>query len=214
VITTVFSTRCWKSAHWADRAHCALALLLLALAFFVPAAGARAETAVDITELSVERTEEGVFVTAAVTFELPPIVEEALQKGIPMYFVAEAFMFRDRWYWYDQRVTGARRHMRLAYQPLTRRWRLNLSPAPITSVGLGVILNFDSLSEALAAVQRISRWKVAEAGDLDLDVRYNVDFRFRLDVSQMPRPFQIGAVGDADWRLAATRNMRLPGPAK
>ena len=46
----------------------------------------------------------------------------------------------------------------------------------------------------MAAVQRISHWKIAEAGDVDPDARYNVDFRFRLDVSQLPRPFQIGAV--------------------
>ena len=54
-----------------------------------------------------------------------------------------------------------------------------------------------------------SRWKIAELGDLDPEARYSIDFRFRLDVSQLPRPFQIGAVGQADWYIVAVRNQRL-----
>jgi hypothetical protein len=57
-------------------------------------------------------------------------------------------------------------------------------------------------------VQRISHWKIADAAT-STRARYNVDFRFRLDVSQLPRPFQIGAVGQADWNISASRNQRL-----
>lgn len=162
--------------------------------------------------MRLERSEEGVFLSASVRFELPAIVEDALLKGIPMFFVAEAELFRDRWYWYDKKLADTERHMRLAYQPLTRRWRLNVSPTPIGNAGLGVALtqNFDSLSDALAAVQRFSRWKIAPASAVDTDAKHNVDFRFRLDVSQLPRPFQIGAVGQADWNLSASKNQRLP----
>jgi len=68
---------------------------------------------------------------------------------------------------------------------------------------------FDTREEALAAVQHISHWKIAELSAIDPESRYNVDFRFRLDVSQLPRPFQIGAVGHADWNISALRNQRL-----
>jgi hypothetical protein len=207
VITTASITRCWKSARLelAGWLLAALAVLLLALP-------ARADVApAEITQLRVERTEEGVYLTAAVRFDLSPAVEDALLKGVPMYFVAEADLYRDRWYWYDRKVATSARHMRLAYQPLVRRWRLNVSPTPITNAGLGVTLNqtYDSLPDALAAVQRISRWKIAEAAEMDPDARHNLDFRFRLDVSQLPRPFQIGAVGQADWNISVGRNQRL-----
>jgi hypothetical protein len=99
--------------------------------------------------------------------------------------------------------------MRLSYQPLTRRWRLTISNGPIGNSGLALGQTFETRDEALAAIQRISHWKIAEATDIDPDARYNVDFRFRLDVSQLPRPFQIGAVGHSDWSIAASRNVRL-----
>ena len=185
-------------------------LACLALAALLPSP-VRADTnPPEVSELQLERTDEGVFLTAQVRFELPGIVEDALLKGIPMFFVAEAELYRDRWYWYDKKISAQQRHMRLAYQPLTRRWRLHVSPTPFGNAGLGVSLsqNFDSLSDALAAVQRVSRWKIADA--VEADTRYNIDFRFRLDVSQLPRPFQFGAVGQSDWSLSAARNMRLP----
>jgi hypothetical protein len=182
-----------------------LACCTLLLAFPATAQGPQAE----ITQLRLERTEDGVLLSANVEFEMPAIIDDALAKGIPMFFVAVAVLFRDRWYWYDKEVAAAARHMRLSYQPLTRRWRLVVSPTPIGNSGLALGQTFDTREEAMAAVQRISHWKIAEASAVDPDQRYNVDFRFRLDVSQLPRPFQIGAVGHADWNITALRNQRL-----
>ncbi|MBA2672310.1 DUF4390 domain-containing protein [Ramlibacter sp.] len=179
-----------------------------ALAWLSPAA---AQSAVhpEVAQLRLERGDDGVLLSASVQFELPQAVEDALAKGIPMFFVAEATLFRDRWYWYDKRQATAMRHMRLSFQPLTRRWRLQVSATQIGGAGLSLGQNFESRDEALAAVQRISRWKIAELSELEPDARYNVDFAFRLDVSQLPRPFQIGAVGQADWNISITRNQRL-----
>ena len=184
---------------------------MLALALVLAATGVRAQVPVtEISQFNVERTEEGVLLSASINVELPPIIDDALQKGIPMFFVAEAAIYRERWYWADKQVTGVARHMRLSYQPLTRRWRLMVSPTPIGSSGLALGQNFESHDDALAAVRRVSNWKIAEPTELEADGRYNVVFRFRLDVSQLPRPFQIGAVGQSDWNIAAGRTQRLP----
>ncbi len=168
-------------------------------------------TLVEIHQMQVEREEGGVFFSANLKFELPTLVEDALSKGIPMYFVAEVELLRDRWYWSDRNLATEERHMRLAYLPLTRRWRLNVSPTPIGNSGLGVTLNqnFDSLSDALSFMQRFSHWKIAEAGDLEFDGKTRIAFSFRLDVTQLPRPFQIGALGQGDWSLSGSRNLRL-----
>ena len=179
--------------------------MLLALAAPVLAQPAMPE----MTQFQLERSDEGILLSAAVRFDLPQVIEDALQKGIPMFFVSEAVLYRDRWYWYDREVAHARRYMRLSYQPLTRRWRLTISPTVIGNSGVALGQSFDSQEEAMAAVQRVSRWKIAEGGDVNPDERYNVDFRFRLDVSQLPRPFQIGAVGQADWNISVARNQRL-----
>jgi hypothetical protein len=185
-----------------------LAVALLLLMGCLAPAWTQVPTA-EVTQLQVERAEDGVQLSATVRFELPHAVEDALAKGIPMFFVAEAAILRERWYWYDKRVAYAARHMRLAYQPLTRRWRLQVSSSQIGNSGLVLGQIFETQEEALAAIQRVSRWRIADAGAVDPDTAHTVDFRFRLDVSQLPRPFQIGAVGEADWIISAARTQRL-----
>ncbi len=145
-----------------------------------------------------------MLLSAELQFELPTAVEEALLKGVAVVFVAETEVTRERWYWMNKKVVSTERHMRLAFQPLTRRWRLNVAPGPMSNTGLGVALNqtFDSLTDALAAVQRLSRWKIADFGTIDLERRHWVDFRFRLDASQLPRPLQIGTLGQSEWNIS------------
>jgi hypothetical protein len=138
-------------------------------------------------------------------------VEEALTKGVAIHFVAEADLMRDRWYWYDRKVSQVSRYYRLAFQPLTRQWRLQVSSEPISSGGTGSSLaqSFDSLQAALDVIRRQSGWKLAEATDLEPDARQHVLYRFRLDMSQLPRPFQIAAGNQADWNLSLNRQLRI-----
>ena len=187
-----------------------LTWLALAFAFTITAgwpAQARAEAQGAVAEMAVEPTAEGLFLSASTQFDMPALAEDALYKGISMYFVAEAEVLQERWYWSDKVVARAARHMRLSYQPLTRRWRLNLSAGPFAASGLGVSLgqNFDDLADALAAMERVSRWKIADASALERGTDYVVNFQFRLDMSQLPRPFQIGAMGRSGWTLLMSR---------
>lgn len=197
---TDFSTPCCKKSLLSFVAR------LLVISFMLATSMAHAQVATDITQLRLERADDEWQISAQLQFEMPPVVEEALLKGIPMVFVYSADVLRERWYWYDKKVLGAERQMRLAYQPLTRRWRLNVGAGPAFSSGVGLALNqsFDSLAQALSAIKRVAKWKIADSADLDSNTKYKLDFRFRLDLGQLPRPFQIGALGQSDWDISAT----------
>ena len=167
--------------------------------------------------MRIERNADGLFLYATMRIELPVVVEDALLRGVPMFFVAEADVLRYRWYWSDRKVASVQRHMRLAYQPLTRRWRLNVAPEAITANSLGMTLNqsFESLTDAMAAVQRLSGWRIADAGVVEPDAPARVEFRFALDVSQLPRPFQIGTLGQSDWKISVSATQQIsPEAAK
>lgn len=194
--------------HYLKNARLDLIGLLACLLLFWGYSGATQaqSTTTEITLFKLEHTDDALLLTASVKFELSAAVEEALLKGVAMIFVAEADVLRERWYWMNKKVASAERHMRLAYQPLTRRWRLNVGSGVITAAGLGLALNqnFETLADALLAVQRLSRWKIADVAELDLEQRHLVEFRFRLDMSQLPRPFQIGMLGQNDWNISVS----------
>jgi hypothetical protein len=70
-------------------------------------------------------------------------------------------------------------------------------------MGLALNQSLDTLNQALSVIKRVSRWKIADISDLDPAVKYKVEFRFRLDLAQLPRPFQIGALGQSEWDISA-----------
>jgi len=172
-------------------------VVLCAVAVWV-AGPARAE-GVSLTTFELTRGDEGLQLTFSTKFDLPRPVEDALQKGVPLVFVAEASVFRDRWYWRDKHVNDATRTWRLAYQPLTRKYRVTFG---------GLNQNHDNLADALASLSSSVNWKIADPSQLDGGDHY-VEFRYALDTSQMPRPMQIGIGGQADWSLSVERARRL-----
>lgn len=173
----------------------------------------RAQGHADITQMQVERTPEGMLLSAALAFDLPEHVEDALRKGITMHFVLQAQVLRERWYWSDLEMAHAARYFRLSYQPLTRRWRLHISPEPFTGPGQGLALaqTYDELAEAVGAMQRVARWKIADGAQVPEDTPVTVQMRFALDLSQLPRPLQIGAFGRSGWMLQMSQSLRLAG---
>lgn len=187
---------------WVCLIAAALLWLITGVTHAAEAVGSATENA-NKPSLTLERTDGGLLLTARFKFDLPAVVEDALYKGIPIYFVAQADLLRERWYWTKKTVTSAQRRMRLAYHPLTRRWRLNMGSADMNETTLGLTLSqsFDTLDDAMAAVRRISRWNIADVQDIEAGNKYAVAFSFELDTSQLPRPLQIGTLGQSDWLL-------------
>jgi hypothetical protein len=171
---------------------------LLGLVLGLASAPARADN-ITLDTFELVRNDEGLSLSFSSRFELSKPIEDALQKGVPLFFVAQAEVFRDRWYWRDKEVSSSTRTWRLAYQPLTRKYRVTYG---------GLSQHYDNLTDALVAVSRSVNWKLAEAAQLD-DGKHYVEFSYQLDTAQMPRPMQIGIGGQADWSLKVERMRRL-----
>jgi hypothetical protein len=172
-------------AQYASRA----ALVAVALLVLVPSARAD-PIAVKSAEL---RADEDTYVLNA-EFELSinPTLEEALQKGIPLYFVFEFELLRPRRFWVDERVLGFTTQYRVSYNALTRQYRL--------ASGL-LAQNFEELDEVERFLSRVTSRPVASRDQLVPGTRYEAAVRLRLDVNQLPKPFQVSALASREWVL-------------
>jgi hypothetical protein len=187
--------RIHRVRHALQRGLCALVAWVLALS----ALTAHAQ-GVELVTLQATRADGAVNLEFSARVALPRAVDDALQKGVPLYFVAEATLLRNRWYWRDERVARLSRSWRLAFQPLTGAWRVSLG---------GLHQTYASLDEALAAVSRSGGWKLIDADRLERDGSYYVEFSYRLDSSQLPGPMQFGLGGGADWAVGVSRTLRI-----
>lgn len=175
-----------------------LVLALLASLLMTPVV-ARAE-GVELSQISTVRGEDGLELGFSTRFDLPRSAEDALMKGVPIYFVADVSVFRNRWYWRDARAARASRTWRLAWQPLTRQYKVSTG---------GLNQSYASLHEALASLRGVSGWRIAEVKELEDDGRYYLEFSYRLDTSQLPRPMQIGLGSPQGWGLSVDRVLVL-----
>lgn len=142
----------------------------------------------------LEASEEGIVLNADFDLDLTHRLEEALAKGVPLFFVVEFECVRPRWYWLDEKVGAAALSLRLSFHALTRTYRLSTGTLQQT---------FTTLDEALRALGRVREWLVLPRGALKPDTTYAAYVRLRLDTAQLPKPFQVSALANRDWVLAS-----------
>ena len=184
---TASSTRCCRRHSWFAAA---LALLLLGLAAAAPA---RAD-GIEVQKAALIAADDSYFLEAEFEIALTHTLEEALNKGVPLYFTLEFELIRPRWYWLNERIVSKRQQYRLGYNAFTRQYR----------VGIGTLYqNFDTQPEALAFLSRVRLRDITEPGALAKGSIYTAELRLRLDSSQLPRPFQVSAVGSREWSVSS-----------
>jgi len=174
------------------RRHVLAAGCALSIASLVPVAATADVVAVKSAELRVE--EGDLLLSAEFDFALTPTLEEALQRGIPLYFMVEFELLNKRWYWLDDKVAQWSITYRVSYNALTRQYRIASGP-------LGQA--FESLDEVERFIGRVASRPVGRADALSRDVRYEAAVRLRLDVNQLPKPFQVNALASREWQLAS-----------
>jgi len=153
-------------------------------------------TEIEIGNPQIADGEDGYTLSADFRFELRPRLEEAVARGLVLTFVVDFEMTRERWYWFDETVAARSQTYSLSYHALTRQFRLSSG---------GLHQSFATLGEAVAVLSRLRYWPVIEHGGRapHPGQTYRAALRMRLDISQLPRPFQITALGNRDWNLAS-----------
>ena len=207
MFTTDFSTRFWRKRLkavrfnavpsvalqiWTRKCWASLLLACFFGAAFAPSS-AHAEGAT-ITSAKLESSEDGYQIDADIQLQLTTALQEAVRKGVPLYFVVEFELSRGRWYWLDQTLAFASRERRISYAPLTDQYRISYS---------GISQNVASFEDVRRALSRVRSWTVLEKGKLRAGEKYEAALRFRLDTSQLPKPFQLNVIASKEWSLSS-----------
>jgi hypothetical protein len=161
---------------------------------------------IEVTDARLGSTDEGVVLAADFSFDLNARLVEAVTNGVPLYFVVEFELTRPRWYWFDEKAAAKRIQLRLSYHALSRHYRLST----------GVLQqNYATLEEALNVLRRVRNWLVVERTVSLADANYDAAVRMRLDVTLLPKPFQLSAITSRELNLESPwrRFTFRPAPA-
>jgi hypothetical protein len=180
---TAFITRCCRRIE----AGLLAALLLLALAAH---AGS-----IEPKRAALNLGEDGYVLSAEFAVDLGNRLEDAVARGVPLYFNLEFVLERSRKYWVNEHIVTRSLGYRLAYSSLTRQYRLTTG---------NLHQNFGSLAEAMRVVGRIAALPVADKDAIRAGESYQAAVRLALDRSQLPKPFQVDAITDRDLQVETT----------
>jgi hypothetical protein len=175
----------------------ALAQVWIALVLCAgPAAvGSACADDIEVADVRLAATEDGVVLAADFAFELNPRLAEVVTNGVPLYFVVEFELTRPRWYWFDEKAAAKRLQLRLSYHALSRQYRLST----------GVLQqNYATLEEALNVLRRVRNWQVVDRGTVLADANYEAAVRMRVDSTLLPKPFQLSAITSRELNLESS----------
>ncbi|QWE08648.1 DUF4390 domain-containing protein [Polynucleobacter ibericus] len=168
-----------------------LFLFLMVLGVFSTTVSAEG---IKIKSFELEKADNDWLLNATFQIELSPGLEDAVQKGVVLYFQTEFDLTRSRWYWFDEKSALVQRQTRLSYQPLTQQYRI---------ASEGFSFSAKTISEALQAVGSIGGWRVIDNAQLDPSKSYTAALRMTLDLSKLPKPFQVNALNNRDWNVSS-----------
>jgi len=178
---------------------------LLLVCWLVIAGSALADDKSTVKQAAIRAIPQGYVLDAELDILLNPTLEDALGKGINLYFLLEFELTRPRNWWLDEGIAEPVRKMRIYYHLLLRRYVVETGYITKTAA---------TLDEALAILGRVESWQVLERGSLKTGQRYDARLRLRLDTAQLPKPLSIGAVTGDKWELATPwHNWSFDAPA-
>ncbi|MBS0423377.1 MAG: DUF4390 domain-containing protein [Proteobacteria bacterium] len=184
-----------------------LNLIALLLILLLPISMVRAE-GIQIKSVSLAAAEKGYEISMDSEIMLNETLEQALEKGIVLYFVAKFSLFDARWYKLNEEVARSKFVVGLRYYALTRQYHLN---HPVFSQ------SYSSLNEALQALGRIRDLPLTVRSEMKPDADYVASVRVWLDLTRMPKPFQVETIGSSQWDLSSDKlewHMKLPTPGE
>ncbi|MCX7148905.1 MAG: DUF4390 domain-containing protein [Rhodocyclales bacterium] len=181
---TAFITRCCK------RIEAGLPALVLAL-LLLTAAAVQAGS-IEPKRAALTPGEDGYTLSAEFAIDLGNRLEDAVARGVPLYFNLEFVLERGRKYWVNEHIVTRTLTYKLAYSSLMRQYRLSTG---------NLHQNFGSLAEAMRVVGRIAALPVVDKNLIQPGEPYEAAVRLSLDRSQLPKPFQVDAIMDRDLQV-------------
>ncbi len=130
-------------------------------------------------------------------FQLSESNQEALHNSIPLIFVVDITVYRERsWSPWDENIAHLQQRYQLKYHPLSKRYIL-------TSLNTGIRENFSTLHTMLATLNKLRDWPLLDEYLVLPEESYEVYLHIYLDIEALPAPMRAMAYFSQQWRLTS-----------
>ena len=170
--------------------------ILLTLFFAFSSFAYAANSSIHIKNAELISLEESYALNADFDISLSPVLEDALNKGVPFSFLVEFQVTSPRRYWFDDEIVTQNQYVTLSYHALSRQYLV---------IRNNHQQSFPNLQQAKEELSIIKSWPVVDKKLIKKGDAYSAAIKIRLDQTKLPKPVQVEAVGSDDWNMASER---------
>jgi len=185
----------------ANRLYAFIWLIIVSLALVFSQLAHAATSAIHIKSAELIQSDEAYALTADFDISFSPIIEDALNKGVPLTFLVEFQLSSPRRYWFDDEIVTQTQYLTLSYHALSRQYLVNRNNHQ---------QSFASLQQAKEEFSKIKPWAVVDKKLVRKGDAYFAAIKVRLDQTKLPKPLQVEAIGSDDWNIASERYRWTP----
>lgn len=172
----------------------ALAVVLTLLSLSLTQASPRGHFA--IRHANTELHEQVYLLNAELIFQPSEENIEALRNAVPLTFVLDIEVYRQRAYLWDEHIAHLQQRYQLKYHPLSERYIL-------TYLNTGIRDSFSTLHQALATLNKLRDWPLLDKHLVRSNKNYQVYLQTYLDIEALPAPMRAMAYFSQHWRLVS-----------
>lgn len=180
----------------ASVSHKAFLLYVVALIWLLPVPVDADEVAVAVKRAELTARGDRYVLSADIDYQLSPRAKEALQNGVPLFWVVQVKVWQQRDYLWDKRLVYREVRYRIQYHALLNMYR-------VRNESSGEVDNFSSLSAALDLMSTVRDIPVIDQGDLVADERYLAGVKVSFDRDALPLPLRPAAYVNPQWYLSS-----------
>ncbi len=150
---------------------------------------------IEFINAEIKSTNAGYKLSTNYTINLTQSLKEALSRGISLYFNMKVKIMKPRWYWLNKTHIRNSQTYKLSYNVLTQEYQVTINDVFRAS--------FLTLIEMVSFLKKTPSWIIANNDDLKINSTYLILLQLSLDGSRLPKPLQVSAIGNDDWKISS-----------
>ena len=154
--------------------------------------GAAGANGIGVSRAQIEADGDSYQLDSQLQIDLPPALADAVERGVTLEFELVFSLLRPRTFWFDATVVERREIRSIAFNSLTRSYRVSLGSTSETT---------ERLEDALNALSAVRMPRLFLASAVESGKRYRAALRVSLDWSHLPKPLQMNALASRAWRV-------------
>jgi len=172
-------------------------ILLFSVCLWLPASATADEFGIAVKSAEMTLQGDSYVLSAQFDYRLSMRAKEALENGIPLYWIVEVKVQQYREILWNKTLIDRFIRYKIQYHALLNMYR-------VRNEQTGEVANFSTLSAALDSMSTVRDFALLDKSGLAKDNQYIAAVQVKLDRDSLPLPLRPTAYVNPQWYLSST----------